>query len=109
MLNRLLSIYGDMLIDELGEVIEETGTYNASQYNPENGSVMGLVYYEDTEPIGRNLTNEFFDVVDEYFNSCSQLKEVINGNFNNFVAWFFWELLLNSYEDEVIKYVKENS
>ena len=108
MLNKLLEVYGDMLIDELGEEIEKTGSYDASQYNPENGSVMGLVYYEDTEVIGKELTNEFFDVVDEYFNSCNQLKEVINGNFNNFVAWFFWELLLSSYKEEVIEYVKTN-
>ena len=109
MLDRLLEVYGDMLVDELEEEIYEDGGYDIANHYPSQGSVGGLVDYSDTEPIGKELMDEFLEATEELGYTCQQIKEMSKGNINNFVAWFMWEYLLNGYREEVIEYVKENS
>ena len=109
MLKKLLDTYGDMLIDELSEEIEDTGTFNIDNYYPNNGSVSGLVYYEDTEPIGKELMDEFLEVTEEFGYTCEQINKLAQGNIYNFVAWFMWEYLLSNFKEEVIEYVKKNT
>ena len=109
MLDRLLEVYGDMLVDDLEEEIYEDGDYDIANHYPSQGSVMGLIYYDDTEPIGKELMDEFLEATEELGYTCQQIKEMSKGNINNFVAWFMWEYLLSTYREEVIEYVKENS
>jgi hypothetical protein len=109
MLDELLEVYGDMLVDELEEEIYEDGGYDIENYYPSQGSVSGLTYYDDTEPIGKELMDEFLEATQQHGYTCGEVNEMAQGNINNFVAWFMWEYLLNTYREEVIEYVKENS
>jgi hypothetical protein len=109
MLNKLLEVYGDMLVNELEEDIYEDNTYEEYNYNPSQGSVSGLIYYKDTEQIGKGLMNEFLETIADYGWSCGSINERAQGNIYNYVAWFMWEFLISTYKEDVIKYVKENS
>ena len=109
MLNKLLEVYGDMLVDELEEDIYEDNTYEEYNYNPSQGSVGGLIYYQDTESIGKELMNEFLETIADYGWSCESINERAQGNIYNYVAWFMWDYLISIYKEEVINYAKKNS
>ena len=109
MLDKLLEVYGDILVDELEEEIYEDNTYDESNYNPTIGGVSDLVYYKDTEPIGKELMDEFLEVAEEIGFTCKQINEMAQGSIYNFVAWCMWDYLINAYKEDVIEYVKENS
>jgi len=109
MLDRLLEVYGDILVDELEDEIYTDGDYNVSYHQPSQGGIHGLTWFNETEPIGKELMDEFLETTEEFGYTCQQIKKMSKGNINNFVAWFMWEYLLNTYREEVIEYVKENS
>ena len=109
MLDRLLEVYGDILVDELEEEIYEDDGYNISYHQPSQGGIHGLTWFNETEPIGKELMNEFLEATEEYCYTCEQINKLAQGNIYNFVAWFMWDYLISTYKKEVIEYVKEHS
>ena len=108
MFNTLLETYKQIIFDNLLEEIKDTNNYEETDYCPENGNVVGLTYYKETEPIGKELIEEFFEAILNYDYDCKDIHNHSFGNILNFVAWFMWELLITNYKTELIEWVNEN-
>jgi len=74
---------------------------NPRNHNPQNGSIGGLFYYSDTEP----LAIEYHDEIVKLMNDCGYDKPLSL----NDMAWFAFEVLLPELENEILEelYKKE--
>ena len=108
MFNTLLETYKQIIFDNLLEEIKDTNNYEETDYCPENGNVVGLIYYEETEPIGKALIEEFFEVILNYDYNCRDIHNHYSGKILNFVAWFMWEFLITNYKTELIEWIDKN-
>jgi len=109
MLDRLLKVYGKILVDELEYEIKDNDSFDASNYKASLGTVSNLTYIEDTELLGSKLIEEFFEISTKLGYSCADVLEQKKGSMYNHIAWFLWDYLLIKYKEEVVSYVKEHS
>ena len=101
-MSELRQVMKDIAIDNIdGMNREEARYYLENDAICSAGSVSGLIYYKETEPIAQEYHDEIIDMMTEVFgdNIPSEMLSL------NMMAWFAFENLLGGMIDEIIEEV----
>ncbi len=82
---------------------EEARNYLMNEAHPASGSVGGLIYYNETEPIACEHHDEIIEMMqDVYGNYIPSDRLSLND-----LAWFAWEILILGNEDIIDEIIEE--
>ena len=101
-MSELRQVMKDIAIDNIsGMDRDEARYYLENDAICSVGSVSGLTYYKETEPIAQEYHDEIIDMMIEVFgdNIPSEMLSL------NMMAWFAFESLLGEMIDEIIEEV----
>lgn len=91
-----------------GMTEEEARYYLENDAIPASGSVSGLIYYNETEPLACDYYDEIIEIMQEIYGDCI-LADILT--LNN-MTWFAWEYLILGNEeviDEIIELAHERN
>lgn len=67
--------------------------YTSDYYDPSTGSVVGLIYYDDTEPFAKDNFEEIFDLFEEIGLEIKASRKMFNS-----LTWSVWSLMVLEFE-----------
>lgn len=83
---------------------EEAKHYLEYDSNPSIGSVSGLIYYSETEPIAYTFYDEIMELINDIYGN--EIPYQLVSKLNN-ITWFAWENYIG--DDEFIEDVLEKA
>jgi len=86
-----------------GMTEEEAEHYLENDAIPATGSVSGLIYYSETEPITIEYFDDIIEIMKEYHGDCIPSEYL---SLNN-MAWFAFEHYVFHYTTEIIEEAKK--
>lgn len=93
----LREVFKDILRDNIeGMSRKDARYYVENDAAPYSGSVSGLIYYGDTEPIAKNHHEEISEMIHNNFGSMKECQSL------NDMTWMAWGILLPEIAEEVV-------
>ena len=88
-------------IDGMSE--EEARNYLMNNAIPSCGSVSGLIYYSETEPLACEYFDEIIEIMKDVYGNCIPSNRLSL----NDLAWFAWQYLILGNEDMIDEIIEE--